>query len=323
MNPPPPLARRIAGSLARLLLGAALLAGVLYWLAPDYDELRERVDPHPAFIGLGFVGTVLANLVTSLRWKVLTEAMGGTRLPYGVYFHHLALTRFLGQISSTLFMDLVGRGAALKTAGNDRPLGLLMAPLVLERILDLVLPCAMLAWALGTRFMDPSLHWPTFVAVCLAFFALSVPFLRPLAALALRVYAKLRRLRNKVAPDEDPPDVSLALAAKIAGLSLARYLTVILQFWAVGAAAGVMLPALDICGAIPVAQLAGLVGITPGGLGIQEVGWAGAMRWLGQPEASIAVFVVAARLFVILNFAVLSLISRPLLRTGRTPSGHR
>ena len=46
MSPPataPSRSRRFVGSVARLLLGAAVLAGVLLWLAPDWTELLLEV----------------------------------------------------------------------------------------------------------------------------------------------------------------------------------------------------------------------------------------------------------------------------------------
>jgi hypothetical protein len=45
---------------------------------------------------------------------------------------------------------------------------------------------------------------------------------------------------------------------------------------------------------------------------VQEAGWAGGLRWLGQPEAVITLYLLATRVFVIVNFGLLSLVTLPL-----------
>ena len=144
------------GRLARVLrlsTGLGLLAVIVWWLVPGPAERRAllaSLDPEPRSLALGLAATFLASLVTSARWRRMAEdAMGGTRLPYLVYFHALVLTRVLGQVSSTLAMDLVGRGVALHRAGAQHGLGHSVTQAVLERIFDLVLPLLMLAWALA------------------------------------------------------------------------------------------------------------------------------------------------------------------------------
>ena len=88
----------------------------------------------------GLLGSAAATFVTAARWKLLSEMMGGSHLPYGIYFYYLALTRVIGQILPTVLVDVLGRGAALRAAGSDSRLGQLIAPVVLERLLDLLLP---------------------------------------------------------------------------------------------------------------------------------------------------------------------------------------
>ena len=63
--------------------------------------------------------------------------------------------------------------------------------------------------------------------------------------------------------------------------------------------------------ATPLAQLAGLVGITPGGLGMQEGGWVAALEQLGEAPAAIVVFMAGTRLMMSVNFGILALLSGP------------
>lgn len=313
---------------ARLALGLGLVALLLWWLLPGPDDRRAllaRATLDPPFLALGLAATWLASVVTSARWQRMAEdAMGGTPLPWLVYFHALVVTRVLGQVSSTLVMDLVGRGVALRSAGSQRGLGHSVTQAALERIFDLVLPLLMLAWALAVwRDAPPVAAWLGFGGVCLGFAALAVVLLAPLTRLALHLLASLRAWfaarAGRPAPEPAPPvpPVARRLALTVGLLSLARYLAVLLQFWAVAAAVGLDLGALQIAVATPVGQLAGMVGVTPGALGIQEAGWLGGLRWVGLDAPGVAVFVLCQRLIVTANFAVLAAVSWLLLRRRR------
>jgi len=59
-----------------------------------------------------------------------------------------------------------------------------------------------------------------------------------------------------------------------------------------------------------------LLAITPGGLGIQDFGWAGALEWLGCEEVMITVFVLGYHALMVVNFGLLSLLSLPLRKGG-------
>ncbi|NVB42194.1 flippase-like domain-containing protein [Pseudenhygromyxa sp. WMMC2535] len=329
--------RRRAKGLLRALLGLALFAAVLWWLAPDWGELATRVELRVGWIFVGLAGTTVASVVTAARWRLLAEAMGGTRLPYIAYFYGLVVTRFIGQFTSTLAMDLVGRGLALRSAGSERSLGHAATQVVLERLLDMVLPVLLLAWAVAEREGWIAAHLgigpgASLLAVCALFFALAVPLLGPGVRLALRVYLALRlrldKLRRRQVEAEaeaeldgpGAPKVDARLSAAIALFSLARFATVVIQFWGIAGAVGlaglhagggVELGWLEMSAATPIAQLAGMLGLTPGGLGILEAGWAGGLGWVGLDPVDISLFVLAQRVGVIAFFGLLSALSWP------------
>lgn len=310
----------------RLLLGLGLVAAIVWWLLPSPQErehLLARLRPDPLYLLLGFLSTLAASLVTSARWQLMSErTMGGTPLPYVAYFHGLVLTRVLGQVSSTLVMDLVGRGVALRSAGSQRALGHAVTQAILERIFDIVLPLMMLAWAIlaWQGRLDAPAASASFALVCLLFAALSTVLLAPLTALALRCYAALRRLRRRSdAGDDEPEAVRLprGLALRIGLLSLARYLAVLAQFWTVALGIGVGMSFFQIAAATPLGQLAGMAGFTPGALGIQEAGWLGAFTWVGLDAVAIGLFVLSQRLIITAYFSALSLLSWLILRRTR------
>jgi hypothetical protein len=298
-------------AIVRLVLGIALFAAILAWLISESGSIT--VELHLGMWLVGLAASAIANAVTARRWQLLSEAMSGSRLPYGVYFHHLAATRVIGQFLPLLLVDLVGRSASLRAAGSRAGLGRLLAPLVLERMLDLVLPAVLLGWVLATIAAGASDTgaWASLAIVVAVFALCSVPLLRPTAALALAMWSRARKWLRRPAIAEEPPAIDRALAARVTGWSLARFAAITLQYWGSGAALGVALPALVLLRATPLAQLAALVGITPGALGIQEGGWSAALSGLGVTAGDIAVFVLATRAAMIVNFSVIALASWP------------
>jgi hypothetical protein len=296
-------------AIVRLALGIGLFAAIVAWLLREAGSITVELHAGMALVALA--ASAFANAVTARRWQLLSEAMSGSRLPYGVYFHHLAATRVIGQFLPLLLVDLVGRSASLRAAGSRAGLGRLLAPLVLERLLDLVLPAVLLAWVLATIGAGASdgASWAS-LAIVIAVFALcSVPLLRPAARLALAVWSRARQWLRRPALDEGPPAIDRAIAARVTGWSLARFAGLTLQYWASGATVGVALPALLLLRATPLAQLAALVGITPGALGIQEGGWSAALSGLGVSAGDIVVFLIASRATMIVNFSLLALAS--------------
>lgn len=318
----------------KLGLGLGLVAGLVWWLVPGGDELRAafaRAELRPAWLGVCLLATFAATLVTSARWRLMAESMGEARLPLIAYFHSLALTKILGQVSSTFVMDIVGRGVALRAAGSQRGLGHAITQAVLERVFDLVLPVMLLAWALFAwrGAWDGEAATASFAGVCLVFAALASVSLAPLTRLALRVYAFARALRARIrrvpAADAElaPPVVNRRLAVRIGVYSLLRYLSAMLLFWSTAAGIGVDFTFFQIAAATPIGQLASMLGFTPGALGIQEAGWVGGFKWVGAEDAAIALFVLSSRLIMTASFAVLVLVSWPLLRRARAREAGR
>ncbi len=298
---------------AKLLVGIVLLGVIIHYLAPSWQEIRESIDFRPGYVFVAIAGTGVATAVGAVRWRILAELMGGGRLPYAIYFHNLALTRLIGQFSSVAFMDTVGRGVVMRGHGRSGGprLGHHLGALLVERLLDLVLPMAMMAWAVfSVRSVGEISPWVSLTLLCLAFAAGAVPLLGPATRVAGGLMGWIQRLRGRTT-SVAPLAVSYSVAAWITVLSLTRYLCVVAQFYGIGAAAGLGLDSLTMAYATPASQLAAFAGITPGGLGVQDAGWAGALHWLGYSGPIIAAFLLTTRVLVVFNFAVLSLGSLP------------
>ncbi len=310
------------------LVGVGVFGLVLRWLAPNWEILRETVSFDWRYALLGMLGTTIASFVTAARWRLLAEAMGGTKLAFSTYFFALVSTRVLTQFLPTVAVDLVGRGMALRAGGSKRGLGHAATQVVLERMFDGVLPIVLLIWALAVRHqwlpISPAASLGLF---CLGFLVLAIPLLRPGVRVALRLYlwltlrvAKMRRKQVEAEAEAElaeTPTVGTKLATQVALLSLARYATVVLQFYGIAGAIGLTIAWDDMTVAASVAQLAGLLSLTPGGLGVLEAGWAGGLGWVGLAKDPISLFVLVQRLGIISFFAILSILSYPLYAAAK------
>lgn len=320
-------------SAAKFTLGLALLILLVRWLAPDLSAVLRDIHLDLAALALAVLTHAVATAAVSLRWKLMVEAMGGTPLPYIIYFRAFALTKLVGNVTSSLAMDLIGRGVALRSAGSEQGLGLAMTQAVLERIFDVVLPLAMVAWALAVHHLQPSdaAAAASFLLIGLAIGGLSALVLWPLTRVALRLYFWARAWRRPgalAAPAPATPPISRGLAAQVGMLGVLRYVAVLACYITIAWALGAALAPTPIAAAMPIGQLAALIGVTPGALGIQEAGWAGALRFLGVTDAAaIALFVVGVRLLSALFFLFHYLVTWPLERAraarGDPPADRR
>lgn len=194
---------------------------------------------------------------------------------------------------------------------------------MVERLYDVLLPSVLLVWALFARTDARML-----VACIVAFLVLSVGAHRLVVGTAARVYAWLtNRLaaRRGDPPSQDTEDlVAPELLGPRAALtvvlaSLGRYLGMWIYCVGVAQSIGLDIGVLEILAVTPLAQLSALMGFTPGGLGIQEVGWAGGLQLVGVGSAAIVVFIVAQRASFIASFAVLTVLAYPF--RGRVQQG--
>ena len=229
--------------------------------------------------------------------------------------------RILGSVLvSALAMDLVGRGVALRASGSQRGVGHATTLVVVERIFDLVLPVLLLVWAIGVRRFGLEAYDGTLLATgALLFVVAATPGLRPLARLALAVYGRLSHRDSGAFPSE----VTHRIAFRVAVLSVFRFASVLMQFIGIGLGVGLVLPWTDWAAATPIAQLTGMIGVTPGGLGIVEAGWWGGLAWVGVGQEQIGLFLLAQRTALIAFLGTLALASWPAARaaTKRAAAG--
>ena len=106
------------------------------------------------------------------------------------------------------------------------------------------------------------------------------------------------RLGGGGASPETVADFRRPAIARIVLLSVAKYACMVLRFYFLGQAFGTGLSLFHAFLVVPMVQAAFMVSITPGGLGVVELGTYGALRLAGVEEAHILLFVVGQRVIV-------------------------
>lgn len=123
--------------------------------------------------------------------------------------------------------------------------------------------------------------------------------------LLLHAYRKILAMpfmkkRMKVGENETQMDYSLGRDTffTISTWTIGAYLLLVLRFFFTGMALNVNVSLLQSLFILPVIQISGLINITPGGLGVLELGSWGALLLLGIPKDQILRFVFGQRILL-------------------------
>ena len=87
--------------------------------------------------------------------------------------------------------------------------------------------------------------------------------------------------------------------------SFLKYIFIALRFYAIGLVFGITFTLFDVFFAASLVQLAGFINVTPGGLGIIEMGSYGALKIIGASHPEAVAFAVGQRILV--SFIILAL----------------
>jgi uncharacterized protein (TIRG00374 family) len=119
---------------------------------------------------------------------------------------------------------------------------------------------------------------------------------------AFGMFRYLPFLKERLGGDGSRPgaaaDFRRSAIAGIVLLSVVKYLCMVLRFYFLGQAFGTGLSLFHALLVVPLVQAAFMVSITPGGLGIVELGTYGALRLAGVADDHILLFVVGQRVIV-------------------------
>jgi uncharacterized membrane protein YbhN (UPF0104 family) len=290
------------------LIGLVIFGMLLFFSGPSLlDSLRSASKPW--LLG-AFVATVVLTALTTQRWALLTESFLDDEEGSGFssYYRSFLLARVVSMVIPNSLADLAARPLLHRWFGGVSISAAVQGG-ILARIVDasLILPLA----GLSLASLAANLSGPIFLTLLgLAMTVWMVAYLVFTGQVVSRLGSSLswmaRRLERwpKVAEWALSGGVTLdeasqdrGLVGRVGFLSAARYLLISVEFFCLAKA--LHLTGIgwgEILIGMPLAQVLTAVAVTPGGLGLQEGGFWGALRLFGVPAETAGTFLLGWRL---------------------------
>ena len=301
-------------------LGKWILAVALFALVFYLGDVRELLHLEVIWVyALGmFLATFAFILLHTLRWKRIVDALskrqGTSFLPFYKWMIH---SYTLGYIMPKDVSLVSVRTYYLKQHEN-LPLSASLFSVALDRLLDLVafLVVVIPSLLFVTGVLSPAI---SFIVMALSVGALLL-ILRwkgeETFHVLIRFYRKILTLpviRNRIPMGQSEIQGEYSLGRNgfytVVFWSVGTYLLLVLRFFFTGLALGVDLSLLQSLFVIPVIQISGLVNITPGGLGVLELGSWGALLLIDVPKDQILRFVIGQRVLLTAVLLILILLN--------------
>jgi len=313
------LGRKLGLSRQRIfaLLGIVLFGGVLYYAGPGAWQRILAADIRYVFIA--FMACLLLTASSATRWGLITNAVAQKRVcSYLRYFYYFVIGRVSGLFVSRSLGDFAVRPLVLRAA-NPLSTGRILYALFLDKFFDLTVLGALLLPSI--LYVVRWLPLSGYVSLVLfVFLGLSLfwwrydKFLKAIWGWISQNGPRLLPRNEKVGPWLDflargENWVSRGVVMRAYLITLLRFVLLTLQFYLVSVALRLPFSFWEFWGAIPLVQLGLLVAITPGALGILEVGWLGVLTLLGGAEADCNSFVIGQRVFVFVFTLVMGLVA--------------
>lgn len=291
----------------------------------DFSEFLRLPVIHWPFVFLVFLSTLGITLVHNLRWtSIVREISTGsprTKINFFIYYQWLLNSYVVGTLIPS-DISLAGVRTYYMERSKNLMLPVALFSVLLDRFFDFVV---------FIIFVFPSILFITKMVngiealfilggvIALTFFFVrwkkgeTIQYLMKLYQSGINTLLRLPILQRlgKAMTMESPQESSFSETSlcQLMGWSYLKYLFLSLRFYFIGQAFGVNFSVLQGIFFIPFIQLVGMLNITPGGLGVIEMGSYGALLLMGVPESKIMLFVVAQRALITIFTIGLALMS--------------
>jgi len=289
------------------ILSVLLFVAILWWAGPDV--WRQLLDSSPQALLLFLLVYGLAGVISATRFRLMTQSLTGKWCASWRQFYYLNWTaRALGLVLPRSVSGVGGKAVGLKAYGVSLKYGVWIV--VVDNMFDVLLLAAMCLPSV--LFFQGTLN-----AVGL-FAGLGMVFVLLAAVIAWgtrtdRLWDILQRipfLRSRLPQEVSGrllPTTTQALQAWTWTAALNGVLA--LAFFMMGRAVGLPLPLPLIVAAYPIVQLSLVAAVTPGGLGLFELGWIGLLVLGGVAQSDAVAYSVAQRAYVVVAVLVWAAVS--------------
>jgi len=298
--------RRVFLSLASVALGAFLVALLIRVgkINLRLTVLQLETVSRVAFVKLVLLNGLLVYLSTA-KWRTADAALRHSSDSVPSRITSFAITS-AGMALGLVLPIQVGMAAArtLGTYVHGRPLKRGAAGTLFEQSFDLLI-VFFLAVASGVTwfYSGGAVMWMACAAVMTVLALLAVGPLIALirwasASYSARVAAPRNQILRAVWEFQHSSLLSAALARRLVMLSAARFGVVVLMAGQTAEAVHARIPLWHMAAAVPFVVIATIIAVTPGGIGVNELTSATALKFFGTPLAVAAQWSLANRFLV-------------------------
>jgi uncharacterized protein (TIRG00374 family) len=304
--------------------GLAVLAIILYLGGVRAVELA--VTPHLGFLFMCLFANLAVYAVSSFRWGFITNTIFGRKITtYPRYFSYFVSSRFFGQYISQAGGDFMVKPGLLKQI-DGIPLKSGLYAAVIEKLFDLSLIGILLTPSLLFLFEIINENFSVAIGLVTAIIFLTFLLFQTanLIILLTRAFNFVvvtiqkvpvigRYVRGQRSSQVEHLEKLNILEKKtifyVFILTIIRFSLLVTRLLLLNASLGLGIPASLFIVGIPIAQLALVLAITPGALGILEGGWYAILSLGGIPAIERSAFLIGQRVYWSLFIAIISLLT--------------
>lgn len=289
------------------VLGVLLLLIILYAMGTSISSIWQRLI-EIKFISLFWivVSTYIIVVITSIKWQIILKHMGFQgRVKSSYYFFYCSF----GLLSAT-FITQAGNYVFKVASLKDRfgvPASISVLSIFYEQIFDLIVLFGMIVPSLLflKQYIQLSEVWIMYFLILLLITSQIIanrwPFLvwiNRLFSHASRLLTVLPGLKAKITQitQLEQFKISPAVSLQLLSLSIVKYFFITLRVFMIMLATGLDVSYGQIYFAIPSVQMVVLLGLTPNGLGVSDMGWSMVLLSFDMAKPDIGNFLVIERI---------------------------
>ena len=296
-------------SAAFLLLSLILVTCAVVWSGLDLRNLLQRLIETPHWLILCFVLlTGIQIAISAIKWRIVVDQLTPGQGPqeFSFFLACSSASALLSQLLTTYVSSIVVRGWAGRRFHN-MPVTRGAGSSVFEQFFDvIVLMCMAVATLVTWLVGGGAMVWVFLTGLSILIGLLCSTQLNHFVPMLRNLHPKLAG--HRMLQD----DVGLAricsgpTVVALFGLSVLRYLVMLVRAPLVVLALGYSISTLDAAQGFTIVQTTQLAAFTPGNLGLQEWGWSGVLAFLGYGFEKPLEFALALRVIGLSSMIVVA-----------------
>ncbi len=285
-----------------LQLVSLVLFGLILW-SGGLEVWQQILAGDLGSILVAFLLEGCASMLSAARLRLMAHSMAGQELASWRRFYYVNITsRALGLVVPRGLSTVGGKSVGLRALGLSLPRS--VWTVLMDNIFDVVPLGVLVVPALF--FLKGGISSGGFVALMLMLILALAGALWWATATGrlpslVGWLGRFPRLASALHLDQEGtanllPGHSTAL--RVLGLSVLLNGALAIRFYYIARAVGLTYPWLLFVAGFPITQLSLVLAVTPGGLGLFDLGWYGVLLLGGVPDQTALTFVVAQRAYV-------------------------